>query len=587
MSPGPRAKIGLKDTGEGIEGKNDESSPERASDAGLVSPSILSDDQRNGLLSPVSDASTTSRAPPATKLSEGRSPSTTSQRPPSHNVLSNREADDLKTKLRVMEKKRAEDRERMKALERLQTERDKFEGIIQKLQAKYQPQQQELLDLKSQIQEDEGRVKEIEGKLAEHETLLEMATLDREMAEETAESLKLELEALRQKHEEIELEVTVLREENEELAKEISPEEKTSQGWLQLERSNVRLREALMRLRDVTQERELDLKAQIEELEGDTQEFTKLKEEHVLATEKLEQSNAVAKELRQQLESALGAEDMIEELTEKNMSLGERMEELKMTIDELENLKELNDELEVNHVENEKQLQEELDYQEALLSEEARKAALQDGTIQDLEYTVSRFRELVTTMQSDLEDMKANQQLSETEANELNNRTRAMMDLNMQLQTTASKTQVKAIDLELGRLQAQESSEHLSIVQLFLPDTFQSEQASVQAFLRLRRLSFKAHMTHNSLRERLISQASLLAEEDLPALCEVLDKLVWVSFTCQRFTNYVQTCDLEAFKRMGAASIELEPVERSFNMWIESLKKDDLKFDQCASELHR
>ena len=582
-----KAQRGLTKIENGDIGKEHEPSHDAESETAINSPGVLSDDQQSGLLSPLSDASSSSRPPLLKSVTQGRSPSTTSHRPSSHSVLPNREVEDLKTKLRVIEKKRAEDRERLKSLEKIQTERDKFESIIQKLQSKYQPQQQELSDLKRQIQEDGDRMKDIEGKLAEHDSLMEMATLDREMAEEAAEALKLELEALRQKHEEIELEVTVLREENEELGKEISPEDKTSQGWLQLERSNVRLREALMRLRDVTQEREVDLQKQIDELEGDTQELTKIKEENVLSTEKLEQSNSVAKELRQQLESALGAEDMIEELTEKNMTLSEKMEELRMTIDELENLKELNDELEVNHIENEKQLQDELDYQEALLSEEARKAAVQEGTIQDLEYTVNRFRELVSTMQSDLEDMRATKQLSETEANQLNSKTRAMMDLNMQLQTTASKTQVKAIDLELGKLQAQESLEHLSIVQLFLPDTFKSEQDSVQALLRFRRLGFKAHVMHTSLRERLTSQASLLTSEDLPSLCDILDKLVWVYSTCERFTNHVQTCNLDAFKLIGAVSYELEPVERSLNAWIDGLKRDDLKFDQCATELHR
>ena len=489
--------------------------------------------------------------------------------------------------MRVMEKKRAEDKERLKLVEKLQIERDRFEGIIQKLQTKYQPQQQEIQELKKQLKEGQESLTDLEGKLAEHDTLLEVATLDREMAEETAESFKLELDALRQKHEEVELEVSVLREENDELGKEISPEDKTSQGWLQLERSNERLREALMRLRDVTQEREADLKDQVAELEADAQDLTKTKEEYLLVKERLDQSNTTAEELRLQLEAALGAEDMIEELTEKNAALSEKMDDLRLTIEELESLKELNDELELNHVENEKQLQDEIDYHEALLTDEAKKAAVQDGTIQDLEYTVSRFRELVTNMQNDLADMRASQQITESEASELNNRSRAMMDLNMKLQTSASKTQIKAIDLELGKLQAQESLEHLSIVQLFLPDTFNSEHDSVQALLRFRRLGFKAHLMHNIVRDRLTASSVPVADEDIPAVCGLLDKLVWVWSTCDRFINHIQTCGVESFRTLGAAAYELDPMERAFNSWIDNLKRDELKFEQCAAELHR
>ena len=415
----------------------------------------------------------------------------------------------------------------------------------------------------------------------------EMATLDREMAEETAEALKIELDSLRQKHEELELEAEILREENQELGQEMSPEEKTSQGWLQMERSNERLREALMRLRDVTQAQEADLRAQISEFEEDVQELNMIRGEHSDTKEKLLQSDATLEDLRQQLDTALGAEEMIEELTEKNMALSEKLDDMRNTIEDLENLKELNDELEFNHTETEKQLQDEIDYNEALLADEARKAALQEGTIQDLEYTVSRFRDLAKNMQSDLEDMRASQQITETEANELSNRSRAMMDLNMRLQVSASKAQVKAIDLELGKMEAHQSLEHLSIVQLFLPDTFKSEQDSVQALLRFRRIGFKAKLMHHFIKERMQSQRTPGQEDEVFAYCDVLDKLTWVSSTCNRFINCIQTCNLEAFRRLGGASYELEPVERAFNVWIDGLKRDDIKGEQCATELQR
>ena len=480
-----------------------------------------------------------------------------------------------------------EDRDKIKALDKIQAERDRFEGIIQKMQSKYQPQQHELAEVRKQLQEEQARYQDLESQHAENETITEMATLDREVAEEIAESLKLELNSLRQKNEELELEVEVLREENEELNKEMSPEEKTSQGWLQMERDNERYREALMRLRDVTQQQEADLKDQIVELQQDGEELNKIKKEHTDTKAKLLQSESMIAELREQLDTALGAEEMIEELTEKNMTLTEKMNDLRQTIEELESLKELNDELEINHVEAEKELQAEIDYKEALLAEEARKSAIQDGTIHDLEYTVSRFRDLVTNMQSDLEDMRVSQQISETEASELSSRSRAIEDLNMRLQVSASKSQVKAIDLELGKMEAQESAEHLAIAQLFLPESFTSERDSVQALLRFRRIAFKANMMHYFIKERMSGQPMPGQEDDVLTCCDVLDKLTWISSTCIRFINNIWTCDLEAFRRLGGASYELEPVERTFNVWIDGLKRDELKGEQCAMELQR
>lgn len=562
-------------------------SPAESPEPEALSPPPVSESQddrsRQAVISPISQASGQSLP----TLSRGRSPPSTSQRPPIAGSAYQREVEDLKTKLRLIERKRVEDREKLKTLDKIQADRNRFEGIIQKMQLKYQPQQHEIAELKKSLKEQEARYQALESQQAENDTINEMATLDREMAEETAENLKIELDSLRQKNEELELEVEVLREENEELGKEMSPEEKTSHGWLQMERDKQRHREALMRLRDVTQQQEADLKRQIAELEQDVEELNKIKNQHTNTKEKLLQSESTVVELREQLDTALGAEDMIEELAEKNMALTERVDDLKQTIEDLESLKELNDELEINHTETEKQLQDEIDYDEALLAEEARKSAIQAGTIQDLEYTVTRFRDLVTNMQSDLEDMRASQQISEAEANELSSRSRAMLDLNMKLQVSASKAQVKAIELELGKMEAQESSEHLSIVQLFLPESFHSERNSVQAFLRFKRIGFKANMMHHFIKERMQGSAAPGHEDDVFTCCGVLDKLTWISSTCSRFISKIETCDVGAFKRFGGASYELEPVERSLNVWVDGLKRDEFQSEKCSMELQR
>uniref|UniRef100_A0A093VGZ7 Dynactin, 150 kDa isoform n=1 Tax=Talaromyces marneffei PM1 TaxID=1077442 RepID=A0A093VGZ7_TALMA len=470
------------------------------------------------------DVSPTMSKPESQGMASARA-STTSRSAPQSSAIA-RELEDLKTKLKVMEKKRAEDRERLKSLERLQAERDKYEGIIQKLQAKYQPQQIELTDLKKKIRETEAKLEQAERIQAEHESILEVAALDREMAEETAEAFKAECQDYKIRLEELQLELEVLRDENEELSNVMSPEDKSSQGWLQMEKTNERLREALIRLRDMTQQTEAELRDQIKELQDDLEEYTTVKAEYESIKEKLLASETNVDELKQQLETALGAEEMIEELADKNMRYQEEINELKAAIEDLESLKEISDELELNHVETEKQLQEEIDYRESIFNEQSRKVAQQDEIIEDLEYTLARFRELVTNLQSDLEDMRASQQLTETEANELSTRSRAMMDLNLKLQASVEKAQSKTIDIEMGRMEAEESSEHLAIVQFYLPEYYNTEKDSVRAFLRAKR--------------------------------------------------HVTSCSPEQFGQFGVALFELEPVERTVNNWIESLRKNEI-----------
>ncbi|PWW73898.1 hypothetical protein C7212DRAFT_359190 [Tuber magnatum] len=506
------------------------------------------------------------------------------------NAALSRELGDLKSTIKVMEKKRVEDRDKLRLLERVQAERDKFETIIQKLQAKYQPQQAELTELRRQLREIRGTIEEMENIKQDNELMVEMATLDREMAEEQTEALRAELEAVRGKAEELEMEVEILREENAELSGEMTQEEKTSAGWLQMEKQNERLREALLRLREITSQTETELKDTIKSLEEDNTELTVYKENFEATREKLNASEAAVEDLRQQLEMAESAEQMLEDLTERNLAMSEQVEELKATVEDLESLKEISDELEINHVETEKQMQEELDYKDLIITEQIRRIGQLDSSNEEAEYTITRFRDLVTNLQGDLEDMRASQQITETEAEELTQRSRSMMEINMKLQITAAKAQNKTIDLELRRLEADQAIEQLSIVQMFLPEAFHSERDSILALLRFKRVSFKAQLLQNFVKERLTSQlgqASCSQEDTMMAACDMCDKLTWVSAMCDRFISCISGCSVAQFARLQGALYELDPVERALNGWIEGLRKDDLKEKQCVSELQR
>lgn len=98
----------------------------------------------------------------------------------------------------------------------------------------------------------------------------------------------------------------------------------------------------------------------IKNLEKDTYELEEVKAQYDKIRDKLEMAEYTIEELKQRLDDALGAEDLVEQLTEKNLSLTEKLDEIRMANDDLEALKELADELEENHMETEKQLQAEI-----------------------------------------------------------------------------------------------------------------------------------------------------------------------------------------------------------------------------------
>ncbi|OAQ73036.1 dynactin [Pochonia chlamydosporia 170] len=567
-----------------------------ADDTGPASP-LKSDGE---ILSPQPTSPATGRAKALERIAAETSPGASSSPPPTKraaptttasrstpNAALNRENEDLKAKLKVLERKRLQDRDKLLQIDRIQGERDKFEGIIQKLQQKYQPQQQENSELRNQLKEAESRFISIEKEQADLEAELELSVVNRQIAELDLEESQAQLEALKLKSEELELKVELLEAENADFSKGMTPEERASAGWMQMESTNERLREALIRLRDITQDQEKELRDQIAGLEDDVKEFARIRDEHDLTKEKLVQSEDAVLELKERLGDVFEFENMIEELTNKNQNLSNHIDELD---DEILGLKELNqdgDELIVIHELDKKDMQMDLDFKDSVIMEQARRAGQQQSQIDDMSHTISRFRELVESLQADLDDMRASQAVTEGESEKLNDRSRAMMDLNMKLQISVAKAQVKTVDLELRRLDAQEAEQHLEIVKLFLPDSYREDQDSVLALLRFRRLAFKANLVNGLIKERINGQPHPGHEDDVLAGCDAVDKLVWVAAVCDRFVNDISHCTTEQFSAYQNSLLELEPVERALNGWIDGLRRDDLKEKKCAEELQR
>jgi Ca2+-dependent lipid-binding protein len=73
---------------------------------------------------------------------------------------------------------------------------------------------------------------------------------------------------------------------------------------------------------------------------------------------------------------------------------------------------------------------------------------------------------LAESNDSDVESLRQERQTSEEEAKNLSSRSREMMDLNLKLQATSTKSLAKAIDFELRKEHAVEAEEQLNIVKV-------------------------------------------------------------------------------------------------------------------------
>jgi dynactin 1 len=521
-----------------------------------------------------------------TAASSPKTPATTKSPAPSGGALQ-KENQDLKTKLRILEEKRAEDREQLKELQKLQDQLEKIANINKKIEGKFQSTAQDNAGLKKQLKEAEERLASVDSMQAEHDSVLELATLDREMAEETADALRYELDTIKQKVEELELEVEVLREENAEFEEGVTAEDRTSENWIKKERQIERLTEALYALHDRTTATRENLEADVKALKQDLEDHDKMKQEYDICKEKLLLSEDRAEDLKEQLENALGAEDIIEKLSDENAQQSDVIAALRDTIKDLEELKEINDELEINHIEHEKELDKIIEDKNSVIYKQAQQVADQNKDIDDMQYTLVKFKELVSNLQKDLQDMEASHALNEAETEQLNSNAKTLQDLNHKLTINAAKTQVKTIDLELQRMRAQEAQMHLEILKFFLPDSYEQDKFSVDTLLRFGRLTFKVDIVHSFVSERVSGRIHPGHEDDIFAGCDAMNKLSWVKAMCNRFLMAISHCSLEEFTKYGDAMFEVAVVERALDSFIDGLKRDEFSEKQCGEELSR
>lgn len=104
-------------------------------------------------------------------------------------------------------------------------------------------------------------------------------------------------------------------------------------------------------------------------------------------------------ELKDQVTATLGSVEMIEQLTQQNLDLESKIEELKETISDLEAINEVNDQLQESAREEEKELRRSLDISETRIRDAEKQIEHLKYNLADQEKTILKFRERVKQLQ--------------------------------------------------------------------------------------------------------------------------------------------------------------------------------------------
>jgi len=485
---------------------------------------------------------------------------------------------DLNEKLETIKVRRSQDKDKLKEADKMRLQLDQlleFKKAILESQSQLQKELQRVKhEAKETLVEQQSKLEESD----EYQEMLEMATLDKEMAEEKAESLQLELEQAKQKIEELALDLELLKAEMSDKGGESVG---SSLEMKQLEQQNGRMKETLVKMRDLAAHEKLQQQRLMKELEDKISEINDIKKSKQVQTVQLEGQQSVIAELQEQVDAALGSEEMVEQLTDRNLALEEKINELLDAVADLEQLYDMNEELQETARETELELREELELSRTKIQEGLKERDAAQEVVADRNATIDKFRQVVQQLQD------SNQKLRDDLQRETNKPVGAPAEvIDYQKMFSETKTFTKTIDLELRKLEVQQALQHVNYLCNYMPDSFMArggDYHSVQQLLLMARMLFKCEMLSAQVREKFAPAEKWDASSIKSPVAEqfsfgsrLLHLLLSIQGVVRQYSLALGSCSPQQFLEIGAVHAEMSQQEKALDMYVDLLRKDQL-----------
>ncbi|KAM9777342.1 dynactin subunit 1 [Neosynchiropus ocellatus] len=486
---------------------------------------------------------------------------------------------DLDEKLETLKMKRTEDKAKLKELEKHKIQLEQLQEWKSKMQEQQAELQKQLKEAKREAKEAQEAKERYMEEMSDTADAIEMATLDKEMAEERAESLQLEVDSLKERVEELTMDLEILKHEIEEKGSDGAA---SSYHVRQLEEQNSRLKEALVRMRDLSaseKQEHVKLQKQMEKKNMELDAFRGQKEK---LQEEMSASEKTIDELKEQVDAALGAEEMVETLTERNLDLEEKVREMRETVSDLEAINEMNDELQENARETELELREMLDLGAARVREAEKRVEAAQETVADYQQTIQKYRELTAHLQEVNRDLTSQQEAS---AEQVQQPPAEMFDFKIRFAET--KAYAKAIEMELRKMEVAQANRHVSLLTAFMPESFLrhgGDHDCILVLLLIPRLVCKAELISKQAQEKFdlnetcVQRTGLRGSvgEQLSFAGGLVYSLSLLQATLHKYEQALAQCSVDVYKKIGALYPEMSVHERSLDFLIDLLHKDQL-----------
>ncbi|XP_057711853.1 dynactin subunit 1a isoform X3 [Corythoichthys intestinalis] len=486
---------------------------------------------------------------------------------------------DLEEKLETLKIKRVDDKAKLKELEKHKIQLEQLHEWKTKMQEQQADLQKQLKEAKREARDAQEAKDRYMEEMSDTADAIEMATLDKEMAEERAESLQVELDTLKEKVEELSMDLEILRHD---ISEKGSDGAASNYHVKQLEDQNSKLKEALVRMRDLSaSEKQEHVKLQ-KQMEKKNTEMETLRTQKEKLQEELKLAEDTVDELKEQVDAALGSEEMVETLTERNLDLEEKVRELRETVTDLEAINEMNDELQENARETEMELREQLDLSGAKVREADKRVEAAQETVADYQQTISKYRELTNRLQ------EANKELM-TQQNESSEQVQqpAAELFDFKIKFAETKAYAKAIEMELRKMEVAQLNQEVSLLKSFMPDSFLrhgGDHDCILVLLLIPRIVCKAELISKQAQEKFdlngnLAQGTALKGppgEQRSFASGLVYSLSLLQATLHKYEQALNDCSVEVFKRMGTLYSEMSFHERSLDYFINLLHKDQL-----------
>ncbi|XP_047466501.1 dynactin subunit 1 isoform X5 [Mugil cephalus] len=486
---------------------------------------------------------------------------------------------DLEEKLETLKMKRTEDKAKLKELEKHKIQLEQLQEWKNKMQEQQAELQKQLKEAKREAKEALEAKEHYMEEMSDTADAIEMATLDKEMAEERAESLQLEVDSLKEKVDELTMDLEILKHEIEEKGSDGAA---SSYHVKQLEEQNGRLKEALVRMRDLSaSEKQEHVKLQ-KQMEKKNTELDSLRGQKEKLQEEMKVAERTIDELKEQVDAALGAEEMVETLTERNLDLEEKVREMRETVSDLEAINEMNDELQENARETELELREMLDLGAARVREADKRVEAAQETVADYQQTIKKYRELTAHLQEVNRELTSQQEASA----ELQQQPPAEM-FDFKIKFAETKAYAKAIEMELRKMEVSQANRHVSLLTSFMPESFLrhgGDHDCILVLLLIPRLVCKAELISKQaqekfdLNENCVERAGLKGAvgEQMSFAGGLVYSLSLLQATLHKYEQALSQCSVDVYKKIGSLYPEMSVHERSLDFLIDLLHKDQL-----------